>query len=47
MNWYTLVWPVLLAQVLPTDFFPQYLVLWNLFKFSVAEITHKLISPTF
>jgi hypothetical protein len=40
-----LVWPVPLAQVLvttfSTDFSFQNLVFWNLFEFSVAEITLK------
>jgi hypothetical protein len=40
-----LVWPVPLAQVLvttfSTDFSFQNLVFWNLFEFSVAEITYK------
>jgi hypothetical protein len=30
-----------------TDLSFQNLVFWNLFEFSVAEITSKLISPTF
>jgi hypothetical protein len=30
-----------------TDFSFQNLVLWNLFEFWAAEITHKSISPTF
>jgi hypothetical protein len=30
-----------------TDFSFQSVVFWNLFEFLVAEITQKLISPTF
>jgi hypothetical protein len=43
-----LVWPLLLAQVLPHPqlIFPfQNLVFWNLFEFAVADITLKSISP--
>jgi hypothetical protein len=42
------VWPVPLAQVLPrpeTQFSFQNLAFWNLFEFSVGEITLKSISP--
>jgi hypothetical protein len=45
-----LVWPVLLAQVLPRpqQIFPsKTLFFWNLFEFSTAEITQKSISPIF
>jgi hypothetical protein len=40
-----LVWPMLLAQELPSP--QQNLIFWNLFEFSAAEITQKSISPTF
>ncbi len=35
------------VTVSSTDFTFQNLVFWNLFEFSVAEITFKSISPTF
>jgi Sec-independent protein secretion pathway component TatC len=42
-NHIVLVWPAPLTQVLPH----HQLIFWNLFEFSVAEITSKSISPTF